>query len=332
MQLAVVSALAGIARRSVWVGDRKQAIFGFQGSDPVLMGAAMAHALAGRAAGVPVGVVALAPGARRLHVRALRAGARAARVQRPRGADLDAAPRGRTRPRWPRAPVLECLVVGREGRAAAPSPTASRASSPRRRPSAIGDDRRGSARHPSGRGRARAQRTTTAARSRPRSRRAGSRRGSSSPTSRATPEAILVRSRRSRWSPIPPTASPRWTSPTSAAAGPPIRTAGSRRGSIEAARDRAARDAARAAGRALARGGPPVRGRSAGRGAARAARALAPRSPPPRPSTARSRRLACWSSSAPGPIRRSGSPTSRRSAARRGRTRTSAASAGAPAR
>lgn len=48
MQLAVVSALAGIARRSVWVGDRKQAIFGFQGSDPVLMGAAMAHALAGR--------------------------------------------------------------------------------------------------------------------------------------------------------------------------------------------------------------------------------------------------------------------------------------------
>ncbi len=48
MQLAVVSALARIARRSVWVGDRKQAIFGFQGSDPVLMGEAMRHALAGR--------------------------------------------------------------------------------------------------------------------------------------------------------------------------------------------------------------------------------------------------------------------------------------------
>ena len=48
MQLAVVSALARIARRSVWVGDRKQAIFGFQGSDPVLVGEAMAHALAGR--------------------------------------------------------------------------------------------------------------------------------------------------------------------------------------------------------------------------------------------------------------------------------------------
>lgn len=47
MQLAVVSALARITRRSVWVGDRKQAIFGFQGSDPVLMGEAMLHALAG---------------------------------------------------------------------------------------------------------------------------------------------------------------------------------------------------------------------------------------------------------------------------------------------
>lgn len=48
MQLAVVSALARIAKRSLWVGDRKQAIFGFQGSDPVLMGAAMEHALGGR--------------------------------------------------------------------------------------------------------------------------------------------------------------------------------------------------------------------------------------------------------------------------------------------
>jgi hypothetical protein len=48
MQLAVVSALSRVARRSVGVGDRKQAIFGFQGSDPVLMGAAMEEALAGR--------------------------------------------------------------------------------------------------------------------------------------------------------------------------------------------------------------------------------------------------------------------------------------------
>ncbi|HYG68715.1 MAG TPA: UvrD-helicase domain-containing protein, partial [Anaeromyxobacteraceae bacterium] len=49
MQLAVVTALARVAKRSVWVGDRKQAIFGFDGSDPVLMGRAMEHALGGRA-------------------------------------------------------------------------------------------------------------------------------------------------------------------------------------------------------------------------------------------------------------------------------------------
>ncbi len=48
LQLAVISALAGLARRNVWVGDRKQAIFGFQGSDPDLMAAAMDAALAGR--------------------------------------------------------------------------------------------------------------------------------------------------------------------------------------------------------------------------------------------------------------------------------------------
>jgi ATP-dependent helicase/nuclease subunit A len=48
LQLAVISALAGLSRRNIWVGDRKQAIFGFQGSDPVLMAAAMDAALAGR--------------------------------------------------------------------------------------------------------------------------------------------------------------------------------------------------------------------------------------------------------------------------------------------
>ena len=48
LQLAVISALAGLARRNIWVGDRKQAIFGFQGSDPDLMAAAMDAALAGR--------------------------------------------------------------------------------------------------------------------------------------------------------------------------------------------------------------------------------------------------------------------------------------------
>ncbi len=48
MQLAVVMGLGALAKRSIWVGDRKQAIFSFQGSDPELMGAAMAHAMAGR--------------------------------------------------------------------------------------------------------------------------------------------------------------------------------------------------------------------------------------------------------------------------------------------
>ena len=37
VQLEVVMALASIAKRTVWVGDRKQAIFGFQGADPALM-------------------------------------------------------------------------------------------------------------------------------------------------------------------------------------------------------------------------------------------------------------------------------------------------------
>ena len=49
LQLAVVSALGQLARRSIWVGDRKQAIYGFQGSDPELMTAATDVALGGRA-------------------------------------------------------------------------------------------------------------------------------------------------------------------------------------------------------------------------------------------------------------------------------------------
>jgi len=49
IQLAVVAALGAAARRSVWVGDRKQAIFGFQGSDPELMSAAADAVLGGRA-------------------------------------------------------------------------------------------------------------------------------------------------------------------------------------------------------------------------------------------------------------------------------------------
>jgi ATP-dependent exoDNAse (exonuclease V) beta subunit len=47
IQLAVVAGLGALAKRSIWVGDRKQAIFGFQGSDPELMSAAMDAALQG---------------------------------------------------------------------------------------------------------------------------------------------------------------------------------------------------------------------------------------------------------------------------------------------
>lgn len=49
VQLAVVAALGSIARRSIWVGDRKQAIFAFQGSDPELMSAAVDDVLRGGA-------------------------------------------------------------------------------------------------------------------------------------------------------------------------------------------------------------------------------------------------------------------------------------------
>jgi len=42
IQLAVFLRLARIARRSVWVGDQKQAIYGFRGADPALMDAVVA--------------------------------------------------------------------------------------------------------------------------------------------------------------------------------------------------------------------------------------------------------------------------------------------------
>lgn len=48
VQLQVILALADRATRTLWVGDRKQAIFGFQGSDPALMEAATDAVLAGR--------------------------------------------------------------------------------------------------------------------------------------------------------------------------------------------------------------------------------------------------------------------------------------------
>ncbi|HTT69678.1 MAG TPA: UvrD-helicase domain-containing protein, partial [Anaeromyxobacteraceae bacterium] len=49
LQLALATALARIARHSIWVGDRKQAIFAFQGSDPELMSAAVDRVLGGKA-------------------------------------------------------------------------------------------------------------------------------------------------------------------------------------------------------------------------------------------------------------------------------------------
>ncbi len=48
IQLAVAAALGSLAKRSIWVGDRKRAIFAFQGSDPDLMSSAIAWALQGK--------------------------------------------------------------------------------------------------------------------------------------------------------------------------------------------------------------------------------------------------------------------------------------------
>jgi ATP-dependent helicase/nuclease subunit A len=48
LQLLLVLRLAEVAGRSAWVGDPKQAIFDFQGSDPLLMQAALDYALDGR--------------------------------------------------------------------------------------------------------------------------------------------------------------------------------------------------------------------------------------------------------------------------------------------
>ncbi len=41
LQLAIFLKLACLAKRTVWVGDQKQAIFAFRGTDPALMGAAL---------------------------------------------------------------------------------------------------------------------------------------------------------------------------------------------------------------------------------------------------------------------------------------------------
>lgn len=47
IQLAVFLKLAKAAKKSVWVGDQKQAIYGFRGTDPALMDAAIATILEG---------------------------------------------------------------------------------------------------------------------------------------------------------------------------------------------------------------------------------------------------------------------------------------------
>ncbi len=55
IQLAIFLKLAEVAKRSVWVGDQKQSIFGFRGSDPELMNAAIADDL-GRARAEDAGI------------------------------------------------------------------------------------------------------------------------------------------------------------------------------------------------------------------------------------------------------------------------------------
>ena len=47
LELAIFLRLAEVAKRSVWVGDQKQSIFGFRGTDPALMDAAVDTILAG---------------------------------------------------------------------------------------------------------------------------------------------------------------------------------------------------------------------------------------------------------------------------------------------
>ena len=48
LQLELFTRLAALAKDSLWVGDQKQAIFGFRGTDPALMDAALESVLAGR--------------------------------------------------------------------------------------------------------------------------------------------------------------------------------------------------------------------------------------------------------------------------------------------
>ena len=49
IQLAIFAELAKVAKRSLWVGDRKQSIYGFRGADPSLMGAMVEELVRGGA-------------------------------------------------------------------------------------------------------------------------------------------------------------------------------------------------------------------------------------------------------------------------------------------
>jgi superfamily I DNA/RNA helicase len=47
MQLAIFLKLASLAKKSIWVGDQKQVIYGFRDADPALMDAAITGILKG---------------------------------------------------------------------------------------------------------------------------------------------------------------------------------------------------------------------------------------------------------------------------------------------
>ena len=246
----------GIARRSVWVGDRKQAIFGFQGSDPELMAAAIGHALGGRAPEFLAESWRSRPPlvafTSELFVAAL------APHGFPRaGADLDARRAPGPGGAGGRAGA-RVLAVGRERRAARAIADGVVAGSSRsRRPSA---SEATAAR--SGPPRAATWRSSRARTPLPQDRRgararAASRQGSLAGSPR-TPEASSS-ARRSRSSPIPRTASPRWRSRSSAARGAADPDGWLSARLVEAARDRAARERPEAAGERRPRPPSPSR-------------------------------------------------------------------------
>ncbi len=62
IQLAVFLELAALAKQSIWVGDPKQAIYGFRGTDPVLMDAAIESLTVGEGDLVEAATTAVAKG------------------------------------------------------------------------------------------------------------------------------------------------------------------------------------------------------------------------------------------------------------------------------